>query len=151
MISEAEQKFIKYLKNEPTHRLTPERFEVLQAAIMYQGHFAADDLYLLMKRKRSHVSRATVYNTLELLEKCNLLTRRNFGDKVTRYESKTIRDNHDHLVCSNCGRIVEFNNSKLNKIISEIADENGYEFSDYSLNLFVKCKDAKNCKRTSSR
>ena len=146
-MNEAEKIFINYLKDKPAHRLTPERFEILDVAVKYPGHFAADDLYLLMKKKKSSVSRATVYNTLELLEQCNLLTKRNFGDKVTRYESKTKRKNHDHLICSKCGKIVEFNNSKLNKIISEIAEENGFEFTDYSMNIFVKCKDEKNCKR----
>ena len=107
-MNEVEKKFINYLKDKPSHRLTPERFEILDAAVKYPGHFAADDLYLVMKKNNSHVSRATVYNTLELLEKCDLLTKRNFGDKVTRYESKTKSKNHDHLICSICGRIKLF-------------------------------------------
>jgi len=119
---------------------------VLEAALVQKGHFAADELYLELKNNKSNVSRATVYNTLDLLEKCNLLLRRNFGGKTQRYEKITPNKNHDHLVCSRCGRIVEFNSSGLNKLIRKIAEENNFEFRDYSINIFVKCNDEKECK-----
>ncbi len=114
--------------------------------MIQKGHFAADELYIELKKNKSNVSRATVYNTLDLLEKCNLLLRRNFGEKIQRYENISPNKNHDHLVCSKCGRIVEFNSSRLNNLISKIAEENNFEFRDYSINIFVKCNDEKECK-----
>ena len=98
--------FQNYLKN-GKNRITPERFEVLDAALEHEGHFGADDLYIVMKNKKSQVSRATVYNTLELLVQCDLLKKRNFGDNITRYESSLKKQIHDHLICMDCGRIVE--------------------------------------------
>ncbi len=137
--------FRKFLKEEE-HRITPERFEVLDSALEYEGHFGADELYVVMKSKFSHVSRATVYNTLELLVQCELLIKRNFGDNTTRYENNFKKQQHDHLICVDCGRIVEFFNAKIKKLPGEISDELGFDMESYSFNIFARCKDKENCK-----
>jgi Fur family ferric uptake transcriptional regulator len=141
----AHEQFKIFLKKDK-HRITPERFEVLDYALDYNGHFGADDLYILMKTKKSNVSRATIYNTLELLAKCDLLAKRNFGDGITRYESSFNRKNHDHLICTNCGNITEFRKSKIQEIVDEVCEELGFENVGYSFNIFGKCKDSDNCK-----
>lgn len=141
----AHEQFKKFLKREK-HRITPERFEVLDYAILYEGHFGADDLYIKMKTEKSNISRATIYNTLELLAKCDLLAKRNFGDGVTRFESSYNRKNHDHLICTNCGNITEFRNSKIIDIVNEVCEELGFESEGYSFNIFGKCKDKNSCK-----
>ena len=140
--SEIFRDFLKKGKN----RITPERFEVLEAALEYEGHFGADDLFILMKNRKSSVSRATVYNTLELLVQCDLLIKRNFGDNLTRYESNFKKQSHDHLICMDCGRIVEFINQKVKKLPDEISEELGFDFESYSFNIFARCKNVKNCK-----
>lgn len=139
----AQEQFTKYLKREK-HRITPERFEVLEYALDYDGHFGADELYIEMKNYKSNVSRATVYNTLELLANCDLLAKRHFGENKTRYESSFNRKNHDHLICVNCGKIKEFNTPKMDKIIEEISKEMGFKSSGYSFNIFGKCTN-KDC------
>ena len=139
----AHDAFTQFLKKE-SHRITPERFEVMDFALEYDGHFGADELYVLMKTKNSNISRATVYNTLELLAQCDILAKRNFGENKTRYESNFGRKNHDHLICTNCGAIKEFSSSKISKIVDEISNELGFESSGYSFNIFGTCKD-KNC------
>ena len=133
-----------YLKN-GKHRITPERFEVLDASIEYEGHFTADELYIFMKNSNSNVSRATVYKTLELLTTCKLISQRNFGDNMNRFESNFKRQHHDHLICLDCGRIVEFTNNKVNKIQEDISENLGFESSSYSFNIFVRCKNKSNC------
>ncbi len=140
----ASEIFRNFLKNEK-NRITPERFEVLDAALEYEGHFGADDLYIIMKNKKSRVSRATVYKTLELLVQCELLSKRNFGDNLTRYESSYRRQSHDHLICMDCGRIVEFSNPKLKDLPAEVSNELGFEVESYSFNIFARCNDKKNC------
>ena len=132
--------FLKKGKN----RITPERFEVMEAAL--EGHFGADDLYIEMKNLDSTVSRATVYKTLELLEQCKLITKRNFGDNLTRYESNFKKQIHDHLICMDCGRIVEFINPKISKLPEQISEELGFNVESHSFNIFARCKDPKNCK-----
>jgi len=139
-----------FLKN-GKNRITPERFEVLDAALDYQGHFGADDLYIMMKNQQSSVSRATVYNTLELLVQCNLIGKRNFGDNMTRYESILKKQKHDHLICVDCGRIVEFINPKINALPDEICNEMGYKVESYSFNIFARCNNTKACKHYKSK
>ncbi len=135
--------FLKRGKN----RITPERFEVLEAALDHDGHFGADDLFIKMKNYNSGVSRATVYNTLELLAQCELITKRNFGDNINRYESNYKRQTHDHLICIDCGRIVEFSDVKIKKLPSAISEELGFEYDSYSFNIFARCKDKNQCRQ----
>ncbi|MCP5063016.1 MAG: transcriptional repressor [Ignavibacteriae bacterium] len=141
----AHEQFRKYLKQKK-HRITSERFEVLDFALEYNGHFGADNLYVQMKTQKSNVSRATIYNTLELLANCELLAKRNFGDGLTRYESSFNRKNHDHLICINCGEIIEFTSTKVQKIVDEMCNELGFENAGYSFNIFGKCKNSTSCK-----
>lgn len=136
--------FTEFLK-EGRNRITPERFEVLDAALEYKGHFGADELYISMKNKKSSVSRATVYKTLELLFNCNLLSKRNFGDNITRYESSYKRQQHDHVICVECGKISEFINQKVSKIQDEICKELDMEGASYSFNIYAKCKNHSQC------
>jgi Fur family ferric uptake transcriptional regulator len=142
---QAAEIFRNFLRTEK-NRITPERFEVLDAAIDFEGHFGADDLYILMKNRKSRVSRATVYKTLELLAKCDLLSKRHFGDNTTRYESSFKKHLHDHLICVDCGRIVEFSDPDIKKFPAEISEKLGYTFESYSFNIFARCKDPKKCK-----
>jgi Fur family transcriptional regulator, ferric uptake regulator len=142
---QAEEIFRSFLKT-GKNRITPERFEVMDAALEYNGHFGADDLYVLMKNQKSRVSRATVYNTLELLVQCGLLSKRNFGENITRFENNYRRQVHDHLICVDCGRIVEFSNPSLLRIAEKTGEELGFDFSSYSFNIFARCKEGKDCK-----
>jgi Fur family ferric uptake transcriptional regulator len=140
----AHEEFRRFLK-EGNHRITPERFEVLDFAIEYEGHFGADELFLKMKNNESNVSRATVYNTLELLAACGLLSKRNFGENKTRYESNFERKSHDHLICISCGDIKEFSEPRVETIVKEISEKLGFDSTGYSFNIFGKCTNI-NCK-----
>lgn len=135
--------FLKRGKN----RITPERFEVLDAALEHQGHFGADDLYVQLKNSNSKVSRATVYNTLELLAQCDLISKRNFGDNLNRYESNYKRQTHDHLICVECGKIVEFSDARISEIPKQISEKLGFDMNSYSFNIFARCKNEKECKK----
>jgi len=147
---QAEEIFRDFLKS-GKNRITPERFEVLEAALEYDGHFNADDLYILMKNSNSRVSRATVYKTLELLAQCELLSKRNFGDNITRYESSFKKQVHDHLICVDCGKIIEFADPRIKQLPEEISEELGFNFESYSFNIFGRCKDPKQCKQSRSK
>lgn len=142
-IERAHEEFRRFLKK-GDNRITPERFEVLDHATQFKGHFGADELYVSMKTNHSEISRATVYNTLELLAQCGLLSKRNFGENKTRFESNTSKTSHDHLICTNCGAIKEFSEPKIKKIIKHISEEIGFEPTGYSFNIFGKCTNP-NC------
>jgi len=137
--------FREFLKNE-SNRITPERFRILDAALKYAGHFCADELFAEMKKKNSRISRATVYHTLDLLAQCNLLSVRNFGDNMKRFESNFKKQLHDHLICLDCGRILEFSSEGLDKTEKQVCADLDFLPSSYSLNIFAHCKKGKKCK-----
>jgi len=135
----AHDEFKSFLKT-AKHRITPERFEVLDFAISSNNHFTADELYLEMKKGKSNVSRATVYNSLELLVKCGMLAKRYFGENKTFYESSFNKQNHVHLICKICGEIIESDDKKIAKLVEKIASENDFVHKSFQFNIFGFCK-----------
>ena len=95
------EKFRQYL-TERQLRKTPERFALLEKALSLTGHFGADALYESMEASGYHVSKATIYSTLELLVDCGLLNRHLFGARKTCFE--VALGSHFHLVCNACGK-----------------------------------------------
>jgi len=127
------------------YRITKERFEIMDAALIFVGHFSAEQLYIALKNDNSTVSRATVYNTLELLAECNLLSKRNFGENIKKYESNYKRQKHDHIICIKCGKIVEFESPQIAKWYDEISKKFDFDPVSYSFNIFARCKNNKKC------
>src|SRR5690348_638833 len=87
---------------EGQYRITPERFDVLDAVLAWNDHFDADNLFIYLKNNGSKVSRATVYKTLALLHECGLVSRYRFSQGHAQYEKTTDRPHHDHMVCTKC-------------------------------------------------
>jgi Fur family ferric uptake transcriptional regulator len=125
---------------EGKHRITPERFEVLDFAMNSGNHFTADELYLRMKQANSNISRATVYNSLELIVKSDMLAKRNFGENRTFYESSYNKENHVHLVCSVCGNIIESDNMQVEELVNLISKKNNFISESFQFNILGKCK-----------
>jgi Fur family transcriptional regulator, ferric uptake regulator len=144
MTKEAANKEFKEFLKRGDNRITPERFEVLEHAMDYKGHFGADELYIKMRTNNSEISRATVYNTVELLAQCGLVTKRNFGDNKTIYESNLDKKSHDHLICTNCGAIKEFSDTRIPKLVKELSESIGFAPDSYSFNIYGKCSNP-NC------
>ena len=93
-----------------------------------------------MKEAKSNISRATVYNSLELLVKCKMLAKRNFGENRTLYESSYNKQNHVHLVCKICGEILESDNEQVAELVSKIAKRNNFKNESFQFNIFGECK-----------
>jgi Fur family ferric uptake transcriptional regulator len=144
-ITHAVEIFTNFLKKGP-YRITPERFEVLEKAFAQNEHFSADELYLIMKNEGSNISRATVYNTLELLVTCGLLSKQNFLGKEARFEKIIGVLDHNHLICVNCGGITEFKSSAVQKIQEAICDGYNFVAVNHSFNIYGYCKDSAKCK-----
>jgi len=142
---EIKNAFIAYLK-ENNHRITNERFLILDAAISMEGHFDADELYLKMRKDLMRVSRATVYNTLELMCDCKILTKHNFKDDRARYETKYGRSNHYHILCTSCNMILEFEDDEIEKLLANTCNRYDLKLMDHSLQVFATCKDNGKCR-----
>ncbi len=135
----AKENFTKYLKA-GSYRITPERFVILDVIMNYDGHFDADELFFQVKTSGQKVSRATVYNTLDLLQDCGLISKYRFGENHSRYEKAFGRPHHHHLICLECGDIIEFVNERIEKIQKEVSDENKFKVQTSTLQIFGVCQ-----------
>src|SRR5437879_5633301 len=121
-IEAARETLAKYLKTKNL-RPTKERFLLLDQIMHTNGHFDADELFASLARKGLKASRATVYNTLDLLVHCGLISKYRFAENHSRYEKAFGRPRHDHLICLECGEIIEFVSERLEKIQREVCEE----------------------------
>jgi len=120
-------------------RQTPERFAVLEEIYSHHDHIDADELYLRLKQAGSRVSRATVYNTLDLLLECELVVRHQFGKNQAKYERAFSYWQHDHLICMDCNEVFEFCDPRLQSIQEMVAGIYQFEIKHHSLNMYGHC------------
>jgi Fur family ferric uptake transcriptional regulator len=120
-------------------KLTAERRTILEGIKSLEGHFDADELYELLRRRGEGVSRATVYRTLPLLLKMGIIRETLRGGLKARYEHAIGHEHHDHLECISCGRIVEFKVDGIEMLQEELCRKNGFLPVDHELSIRGYC------------
>jgi len=119
---------------------TRQRSLIIDTFFELEGHLSVEELWAKVRQADSKVSVATVYRTMKLLSDCGLAHARNFGDGQTRYEAAIGRHHHDHLICTRCGTIVEFENDRIEAMQDEVARKHGFKVSSHKMELYGLCQ-----------
>ena len=119
-------------------RFTEQRKSIWDEITSSDDHREAEDIFLALRKKNINVSRATVYRTIDVLVKNNLVRKLDIGDAPSKYENKIDSHHHDHMICLETGDIIEFYNEELENLQDEIAKKHGYKVVRHVHQLFVK-------------
>ena len=118
---------------------TRQRDIILDCFLSCDQHLSTEELYLKLKEIMPGIGFATVYRTLKLFAESGIAREIQFGDGQTRYEHLQAGEHHDHLVCTKCGAIMEFENETIEKLQAEVARNHGFKIINHKLELYGIC------------
>ena len=143
MVDSSEIEVLENYITEHNLKITTQRRTVLNVFLECNSHVSVEELYSIVSEQDPKIGLATIYRTLALLTKSGLALEMDFGDGQKRYESSFMSAHHDHMVCTECGKIIEFNHPLIEKYQEEIAIQNGFKITSHKLDLFGHCNNCK--------
>jgi len=132
------QAFKSYLKSKGL-RFTPERQVVLEEILSSGDHFEAEDLLIRIRKKGKRISKATIYRILPLLIQCGVIRKAIYNEKHMHYE-RLGRKHHGHMLCKNCGDIIEFSDKKIQELLDDICRKYHFDAKDQKLEITGLCQ-----------
>jgi Fur family ferric uptake transcriptional regulator len=125
-------------------KTTSQRMIILEAFLGSDCHFSTEELYLKLREEFPKIGYATVHRTLKLFAECGIAAERHFGDGQTRYEPVKEAEHHDHLVCTECGLIIEFEEPQIEQLQEKVAAAHHFQIATHRLELYGLCAGCQN-------
>jgi Fur family ferric uptake transcriptional regulator len=122
-------------------RRTGQRDLILERFLKTEEHLTSEDLYWLVHKEDPSVGHTTVYRTLKLLTEAGLAREVRFGDNKTYYEHHYDHEHHDHMICTECGQVIEFFSQEIENLQDEMAEKFGFRLSHHSLRMWGLCAE----------
>jgi len=132
--------FRRYLR-EHALPVTTQREQVAEAVLDAGGHLSVEDIEQRLRERGLHIGKATVYRTLDILARSGLITERDFGEGFRRYERVPGHPHHEHLICTRCGKVIEFTNERLERLKALVAEEYGFQHHHHRLDIYGVCRE----------
>lgn len=136
------ERFRRHLR-EHHQPVTRQRDLVAQAVFLAEDHVSVEGIRRELKQHATQVGTATVYRTLDLLVESGLVRAHDFGEGFKRYEPVVSQADHEHLICQRCGRVVEFANERLERMLPVLADEHGFQHQRHRLEIYGVCRECR--------
>ena len=148
-MTEEQEVFLKHLQKKGLKR-TSQRDLILEVFLRTEAHLSNEDLYALVKQEDPTVGQTTVYRTLKLLTEAGLAREVRFGDGRAHYEHNYKHQHHDHMICSECGRIIEFFSAELEAIQDAMAAKHKFEVTQHLLRIIGVCAECRRAQKQTS-
>src|SRR5918998_2780872 len=139
-MTEEQEVFLKHIQKAGLKR-TAQRDLILDVFLRTEKHLSSEDLYRLVQKEDPSIGQTTVYRTLKLLSEAGLAREVRFGDGRTHYEHNYKHQHHDHMICTVCGRIIEFFSAELEAIQDQMAAKHNFEITQHLLRIIGRCAD----------
>lgn len=139
------QKLAENLRSSGIHP-TQQRLRVFQTLIESKGHLSAEEIYGLVRSKTPRIGLATIYRTLHALKEKGLVEEHRFNDEFSRYEARPAK-HHDHLICIECGKVVEFDQPVIEQLQAAAAQENHFTIVSHRLEIYGICDSCQRLKK----
>lgn len=141
-MTEEQEVFLKHIQKKGLKR-TSQRDLILDIFLRTEAHLSSEDLYRLVRQEDSSIGQTTVYRTLKLLAEAGLAREVRFGDGITHYEHNYKHQHHDHMICSECGRIIEFFSAELEAIQDAMAAKHRFQVTQHLLRIIGVCAECR--------
>ena len=149
-MTEEQEVFLQHIQKQGLKR-TAQRDLILDVFLRTEEHLSSEDLYRLVCKEDASIGQTTVYRTLKILTEAGLAREVRFGDGRAHYEHQYKHQHHDHMICSECGKIIEFYSAQLEAIQDAMAAKHRFEVTEHLLRIIGVCADCRRARKERSR